>query len=91
MPANNQLQNLFQDKEGRVVIFQKPNVPIIVWAMSMVIARLTHGEVRDRFELLAFIALATWALMEILWGSTTFRRILGAVVLIVIVVGRFAS
>jgi hypothetical protein len=88
MPANNQLQNLFQDKEGRVVLFQKPNVPIIVWAMSMVIARLTHGEVRDRFELLAFIALATWAVMEILWGTTPFRRLLGAVVLAVIVIGK---
>ena len=88
MPTNNQLQKFFKDKDGRVVIFQKPNVPIIVWAMSMVIARLTHGEVRDRFELLAFIALATWAVMEILWGTTLFRRLLGAVVLAVILIGK---
>ena len=88
MPANNQLQKFFKDKDGRVVIFQKPNVPIIVWAMSTVIARLTHGEMRDRFELLAFIALATWAVMEIIWGTTLFRRLLGAVVLAVMLLVR---
>jgi hypothetical protein len=54
----------------------------------MVIARLTHDTAQARFQLLAFIALATWAAMEILWGVNTFRRVLGAVVLIVIVAGK---
>ncbi len=85
------MQNLFKDKDGRVVLFQKPNVPIIVWAISMVITRLSHGTVQARFQLLAFIALATWAVMEMLWGVNTFRRILGAVVLLAIVAGKLVS
>lgn len=56
--------------------------------MSMVIARLTHGQVQARFQLLAFIALTTWAVLEIFWGVNYFRRILGAMVLIVIVAGK---
>lgn len=79
-------RKLFEDKDGRVVLIQKPNTAILVWLMSMIIVRLTHGTLQTRFQLLAFISLAAWAVMEILWGVNLFRRILGFGVVLVIVV-----
>lgn len=79
---------LFQDKDGKVVIFQRANIPLIVWLMSMIIARLTHGQTREHFQTLSFIAIITWALMEIFWGVNYFRRIIGLLVLLVVLAMR---
>lgn len=82
-------RKFFTNKEGEVVLFQRPNVPIIVWFLSMVLATVsTNPVVRSRFGLLATIAIIIWALMEIIWGASYFRRLLGAVVLIVVIIGR---
>lgn len=78
---NKHLKQFVSDKEGNVVLFQSPNVPIIVWVLASLAARFTHGTTRSRFELLAFVAIIVWALLELGWGSSYFRRVLGFVVL----------
>lgn len=79
----------FTNKDGELVLFQRPNVPIIVWFLSMILALVTtNPAIHDRFMLLATIALVTWALMEIIWGDSYFRRVLGAIVLTIVVISR---
>jgi len=71
------------------VIFQKPNLPLIVafvaWVMSHV---LPYGQLNFAAALIYFGALFTWAWMEIFQGVNTFRRILGIVVMAFIVINR---
>lgn len=84
-------KKIFQDKEGNIVIFQRPNVPILVWGISTIAARLSHGDMRHWFQLLATLALTIWALLEVGWGANYFRRTLGAIVVIFMLVTRLTS
>lgn len=79
------LDTFFKDKNGHVVILQTPNLPLIVWFVGTLLAKVIGGAV---FSALAFCALLFWALIEIGWGSSYFRRVLGLVVLAVIIVNR---
>lgn len=82
------MNKFFTDKQGRVVIVQAPNVPIIVWFLSSIAAKLTSGGVSENFQLLSFVALISWAALEIFWGDSYFRRVLGLVVLAFTIFGR---
>jgi hypothetical protein len=64
---------LFESREtGRITIWQWPNTPLWVYIAATVL----------RVAILATIALAVWAGLEVLRGVNPFRRSLGAVVLI---------
>jgi len=70
------------------VIAQKPNIPLIVWFLSMVLARVLPSQsARTVFSQVATLSISIWALLELLWGVNYFRRGLGLVVLIVVGVG----
>jgi hypothetical protein len=78
----------FKDKDGRVVIFQSPNIPIIVWLCSLVLSRITPEPLtRMILGRVSMLALVLWALLELVWGVNYFRRVFGLVVLASIVVG----
>ncbi|HMS49878.1 MAG TPA: hypothetical protein PKA02_00360 [Candidatus Saccharibacteria bacterium] len=74
-----------KDKSGRVVILQTPNLPLIIWFVGALLAKVIGGSV---FSTLAFCSLLLWASLEIGWGDSYFRRVLGLVVLAVIIVNR---
>ncbi|HET6924329.1 MAG TPA: hypothetical protein VFH39_00680 [Candidatus Saccharimonadales bacterium] len=76
----------FKDKQGRLAIGQKPNLPIIVWAIAELLAWPFSGRAEHFFAMLAFGALFTWAWLEIRWGINRFRRLLGAAVMIYLLV-----
>ena len=74
---------IFRDKAGKVVIFQAPNTAIITYVALVIIGWfLPSGLFRNIERVLAFVALGTWALMEIISGASLIRRIAGGVVLI---------
>lgn len=76
------LPSIFRDKNGKVVIGQKPNLPIIVWFLALLTHRLLPaGTISNLADLISFGALFTWAWLELFSGANTFRRILGGVVL----------
>lgn len=75
-------ERIFHDKSGRLVIFQKPNPPLLIFAAGMCVAAFTHGRVKIWTGSFAFVALAVWALLEAVSGVNYFRRALGLLVLL---------
>lgn len=77
-------KKVFEDKDGKVVLFQKPNTLLLVWLVSTFVVALTHGRLQTNLYILSAASLVIWALLEIFQGVTNFRRILGAVVLLAV-------
>jgi hypothetical protein len=78
-------KNFFKDKDGNVIIGQRPNLPIVVWAIASVSTRLvSEPTLEEVLSMLSFGAIFTWAWLELFHGDCSFRRVLGASVLVVI-------
>jgi hypothetical protein len=73
----------FRDSEGKIVIAQKPNPPLIVGLAAILLQLLpTSGKLQIGLDLVAFGALFTWAWQELFEGVNYFRRAIGLIVLI---------
>lgn len=80
---------LFEDRDtGKLVIIQIPNIPLVLFFVAAAIVRFApvHGSIRTGLRIAEMAALAWWAVDEILRGVNPFRRMLGAVVLVAMVV-----
>ncbi|OYQ65921.1 hypothetical protein B9G53_05825 [Pseudanabaena sp. SR411] len=74
---------VFRDSEGKIVLAQMPNLPIIVWVAATVLKLIfTTGKINIGLEVIAFGSLFTWAWEELFQGVNYFRRALGLLVLI---------
>ncbi len=73
-----------------LTVGQFPNAPLWLWLGASAIAWLTSGTVQDVAAIAALGGLLWWALAEILRGVNWYRRVLGAVVLVVTAVGLLA-
>jgi hypothetical protein len=74
---------VFRDREGKIVLAQMPNLPLIVWiGASLLKLIFTTGKINTGLELLAFGSLFTWAWEELFQGVNYFRRALGILVLV---------
>jgi hypothetical protein len=79
----------FRDSEGNITIAQPPNLPLLVWlGATLLKLLLTKDSIYLALDTIAFGALFTWAWEELFQGVNYFRRALGAIVLISIVVDR---
>lgn len=81
-----------RDRDDRLVLAQPPNAALGVWLATLVL-RWTGWAGQQREDALAGIgrgALIVWALDELVRGATPARRLLGALVLGVLLVGVFA-
>ena len=79
----------FRDGHGKLVVFQRPNPPLVVWIAARIIETVLHvGSPKRLVEAVAFGALFTWGWLELFSGSAYIRRVLGMVVLVALVVGR---
>jgi hypothetical protein len=77
---------IFKDKKGRVVIYQRPNVWLIGWAVLDIVAIFAPGKnISNTAWTAGAVVLIIWSLLEILRGVNYFRRVLGLAVLLVIV------
>jgi hypothetical protein len=80
-----------RDPDGRIVLAQAPNAAIVVWLVSVVVG-WTDLLDDSRETVLVHIgqgALIVWGLDELARGASPARRVLGAVVLVVMVVRVF--
>lgn len=81
------VDKLFKDKDGKIVLGQTPNLPIILamafWVTSLIIYT---GEWHSLLYLLFLGFLGWWAILELLQGVNYFRRLLGLLGLIYIAV-----
>jgi len=83
------MRNIFKDRRGKIIIAQKPNLPIIVWFISFTATYLPFRDnVLSFLELFSFGVLFTWAWLEIFSGVNVFRRLLGAAVMIGLLIVR---
>jgi hypothetical protein len=79
--------NFFKDKNGNLNIIQAPNPPLIGWIVFFIAARLvTAGTFKSGLEFLSAAALVTWAYLEITAGESPFRRILGSLVMLAVII-----
>jgi hypothetical protein len=79
-----------RDKNGRVQVFQFPNLPIIAWFGCMVVNLLTKGVLQSSFSQLSLIFLSIWSYLEITSGASYFRRTLGFVIAVLIISNVFS-
>jgi hypothetical protein len=76
-------QRFLKDKNDHVVIIQPPNLPIVGWLVCSVLAYfIQSGSLHTGFAMLSKAFLFTWAYLEITQGVNLFRRLLGLVVMI---------
>jgi hypothetical protein len=81
--GNTLLDKIFRDREGKVVLAQMPNLPLIVWIVASLLRLIfTTGKVNIGLEAIAFGSLFTWAWEELFQGVNYFRRVLGLLVLV---------
>ncbi len=70
----------------RFVVAQFPNPPLIVALVGSGVARATEGGTADAAHVISRIALAVFAALEVLDGANWFRRLLGVIVAIYLVI-----
>lgn len=83
--------DFFKDKNGKFVVWQFPNPPLLLWVLATLVARFTTDTIHDLAGIIAFGAIFTWAWLEIFDGASWFRRLLGLVVLVGAVLTRLSS
>ena len=73
---------------GEVVVAQVPNLPLWVFLAATAVRLLLQpsGTTGTVVSVVSTVALIVWALMEVVAGSSPFRRVLGVVVLASVVV-----
>lgn len=79
-------RNPFKNKDNKIVLGQTPNLPILVFAAAKFVQLLTNGGVYEIFSRIGFGALFVWAWLEFFEGVNVFRRILGLMVLVFIII-----
>jgi hypothetical protein len=86
----NILDKLLRNKEGKLILWQFPNTPLFGWLIFTLLASIfEHGRIHGGFRLLAQTFLFVWAYFELTSGDTIFRKVLGTIVLIYIVLSLF--
>jgi hypothetical protein len=70
----------WRNDRDEIVIWQTPNVFLIVWVVMTIASLFTNGKLADVFSWIGFIALIIWAALEMWKGVNYFRRLLGFVV-----------
>ena len=73
-----------RDKHGKTVLYQRPNAAIVTWFVAMVFAWIFTGRWEHLASMVSFGALFTWAWMEIFQGASMFRRGLGTIVMLLL-------
>lgn len=84
------LRWFFRDpKTGRVVIAQRPNLPLVIFLVTVVVRVVLHpqGDAGRVVRTVGVVSIVWWSVDEILRGASPFRRVLGAVVLAATLLG----
>ncbi|MBP1474534.1 hypothetical protein J7I44_09480 [Frateuria sp. MAH-13] len=76
------LRRFITDRQGRVVVAQPPNGPMLAWSALAVAARTSGGSGRSVLPLMRDATLAWWAGLELVEGDSPFRRTLGGATLL---------
>ncbi len=91
MESRGWLRWLFLTKDGKVVIGQFPNAPLIAALAADIVSYATSGPIHALASRTAQVCFAIWAGLEIGWGVNPFRRILGAIALSILAFAVFKT
>jgi hypothetical protein len=84
---NTLVDKTFRDSDGKIVLAQMPNLPLIVWIVASILALIfTSGKINTVLDVVANGSLFTWAWLELFQGVNYFRRALGLAVLVAIII-----
>ena len=74
---------------GEIVVAQRPNLPMWAFLAATTLRLLFHpdGTAGTVVSIVSTTAIVVWAVMEIAAGSSPFRRVLGAIVLVAALAG----
>ena len=76
------ISRLFVAKNGKYVVLQFPNAPLMVAIVAYGLRLVTDAQPLSNYlGVVIDISLVIWAIMEIIWGVNLFRRIFGLVVI----------
>jgi hypothetical protein len=78
------IDKCIKDKHGKVVLAQRPNLPIAIWIVSVLVAWPLHGQLKHYIRIIGDGALFFRALLELFQGVNYSRRALGFVVLVML-------
>lgn len=80
---------LFQDNTGKYIVAQPPNLPVYMMLIGIIGSYIVKsGKVHTLFDLLFFGAAFVWSYLEIRFGESGVRRLMGVVVMTGIFVSR---
>ena len=79
---------LFKDSDGRVVVIQPPNTLLSVWIILVVVNHLVDT---PSSKVLQSAVLFAWAYIELCEGVSCFRKLLGAIILLVTLFGIYSQ
>lgn len=83
-------QKFWEDKNGRVVIWQKPNKWLTIWFIAFLLpVMLPSGWPSKAANWIALISLIIWAVLEVARGVNYFRKTIAACVLLMIFIVYF--
>ena len=84
------LDKCFKDSSGNFALFQQPNLLIIIWFIAMILTKVSPyaTKAHQLFDVIAFGTLFAWAWLELFKGASYFRRGLGLLVLVLLIVSR---
>lgn len=74
---------------GEIVVAQAPNLPLWVFLAATAVRLLLHpdGTAGTVVSIVSTAAMVVWSLLEVAAGSSPFRRVLGAAVLLAALAG----
>ena len=81
---------IFKDKHGNVVIWQWPNLALIGWITFSLLALIFNkGRINTGLSTIATSFIFTWSYLELTKGTNYFRRSIGLIVMVLVVVKFF--
>ena len=86
---NTFFNQVFCDRNGKIVMAQMPNLPLVIWIAACLLQMpFSTGKINTGLDLIAFGSLFTWAWEELFQGVNYFRRTLGLIVLVGLVASK---
>jgi hypothetical protein len=81
----------FENKHGKTVIYQHPNVLLWLWLVVQVVNIAAFKANQPALSTLAGMLLFAWAYGELTQGESPFRKALGGIVLAVTIIMVFVK
>ena len=89
---NTLFDRTFRDSNGKIVIAQMPNAPLLIWLGATLLKLFVpRGTLNIGLDTIAFTSLLVWSFLEIFQGVNYFRKGLGVFALVGLVFWRLVQ